>query len=106
MKNGVVFTIIQYNNLVIMQNQYHIRNQREKLHQSRYFLAKKFFHEKSTCGPPQPFFLKNFAVVPHRSIFRGKIFLLKNIWIDAVFYADYEYNIFFALKLTYNDENC
>ena len=33
------------------------------------------------------------------------VFLEKSIWSDAVFRADSEYDVYFVIQLSYNDEN-
>jgi hypothetical protein len=100
-----VLSSFHHYNTISEQNECYIRNQRKKLYRFKYFLPKKFFFEKSTWGGPRQKFFKKRAEGDHRSIFRKKFFLVKSIWIDTVFCADSEYNIYFAQKLCYNDEN-
>ncbi len=50
-----IFPCFDYQKLILMQNEYDIRNQHKKLHQIARILSKYFFYEISTCIPPQVF---------------------------------------------------
>ncbi len=52
--------------------------------------------------PLTSFLSKNYPVVPYRSNFHKKKFLFKSNWFDVVFYADSEYDIYFAINSSYN----
>ena len=52
------FRYSEYQYCVLVQNEYHIRNQHEKLHRIDYVSSKLVLHQKSTCIPPQPFFCR------------------------------------------------
>jgi hypothetical protein len=88
-----------------MQNKRDFRNQRKKLHRIAYILSKNFFRRNSTCTPPQQFLLSFPPVVPYRSNFDGKIFLIKYRLSGANFYADFENRAYFAFKLPNNGQN-
>lgn len=49
------FRYSEYLYCILVQNEYHIRNQHEKLHRIDYVSSKLVPHQKSTCIPPQPF---------------------------------------------------
>ena len=82
------------------QNILHIRNQREKLHRLKLFLRKFIFTLLSRF-----FRSKTLPVTRYSSVYRRKLFLVKITWIGVLFYADYEYAIYFGLILRYDDEN-
>jgi hypothetical protein len=55
------------------QNQYHIRNQRKRLHRIRYFWKSNFCGKNRPVIPLSSFLSKNSTVVPYRLIFLKKI---------------------------------
>ena len=55
--------------------------------------------------PRQRFFSEFRPVLPYRSNFSGKNIWLKYKVFDAIFYADSEYLVYFALESTFNGQN-
>ena len=62
-----LFNLFHHESSSWEQNKQHIRNQRQKLHQIQYILAKLIFSKKLTRTPPQHFFFKTFPVGPPRA---------------------------------------
>jgi len=68
------------------------------------YFTKIIFRQKMADIPLRPFSHKTLPGVSYRSIFDRKFFFVKYIWIDVIFIADSEYDICFALTLSYNAE--
>ena len=60
------------------------------------YFIKKYVSSKFDRTPPELFFTQFCPVVPHRSNFDEKYFLIKYMLFNAVFYADSEYHAYFA----------
>jgi hypothetical protein len=88
-------------NSIWTRNKYHIRNQRQKLHQFRYFFEKKIFLRKIDLRGTTAKFSKKLLRGTTGRFFVKKFFFRKNIWTDVAFVADSEYDIYFVFKLSY-----
>jgi hypothetical protein len=73
---------------------------------SIFFWVKNFFSKNRPGGDHSEYFGKKGPEGDHRSIFRKKIISIERIWINAAFCPDSEYAAYFAIKWSYNDENC
>ncbi len=90
---------------ILVRNKYDIRNQHKNLHRIAYILSKYFFHQNSTGTSPQTSFHENCSVVSYGSNFGEKNIYLKSKLFDAVFYADFEYHVYFEPISTFDGEN-
>jgi len=101
-KNRVVFWDFEHQYFIFMQNKRYIRNQHTKIHRKIYKSSKNNSRRNFTCRGPQGNFSKeNWWGVPQVD-FSQKNFLFKSNWFDVVFYADSEYDIYFAINSSYN----
>jgi hypothetical protein len=66
------------------------------------FEQKILFVKNRPVGDHRVIFRKKTGEGYHRSIFHKKNFLFKSNWFDVVFYADSEYDIYFAINSSYN----
>src|SRR3984957_9793078 len=76
LKDALVFRDADYEKLIFVQNKCVIRNQHRKLHRITYILSKNIFLQNSTVLPLSCFFTEFYPVVPHRSNFDEKYFLI------------------------------
>ncbi len=73
---------------------------------SIFFWVKNVFSKNRPGGDLSEYFGKKGPEGDHRSIFRKKIISIERIWINATFYPDSKYAVYFAIKWSYNGKNC
>ena len=72
---------------------------------SHTFREKNFSVENWPLGDLRHCLMRKKVEDGYRSIFDGKNFFAKCIWIDVIFHAESEYTICFAIILSYHVEN-